>query len=422
MRIEFTPSKLQGKIKIPPSKSMSHRSILCAALANGASIIENISLSKDIQVTLDAIKSLGADYTFNNSNVSIAGISSIPEHAKIDCCESGSTLRFLIPIVCALGVNADFHGQGKLPSRPITPYITELGEKGINFEYNNNMPFSVNGKLKSGKFVIDGNISSQFVTGLLMALPLLNGGSEIIINGRLESKPYVTMTIDVLKQFGVEISETSHGYSIMGSQRFMPKNYRVEGDYSQAAFFAVAGACGGSVEIQDLDLNSAQGDKEIFNILSNCGADITKTSLGFTVSSSKKLMPFEIDASDIPDLVPILAVLACVCEGKSIITGAQRLKIKESDRLIAISESLNKIGGRLIPYDDKLEIYGVGSFHGGIVESFNDHRIAMSVAIASLYSDKRIILNQAESINKSYPGFYQDFNSLGGKSNVINME
>lgn len=422
MRIEFKPSKLQGTIKIPPSKSVSHRSIICAALADGISHINNIVLSKDIQVTLDAVKALGADYTINDQTVFITGIKSPPKYCDIDCCESGSTLRFLIPIACALGVCTEFYGAGKLPSRPITPYITELGKSGIMFKYNNTMPFSVEGQLKNGEFYINGDISSQFVTGLLFALPLLKGDSEIIINGKLESKPYVSMTIDVLQQFGVVISETPKGYFVQGSQKYSPNDYAVEGDYSQAAFFAVAGVCGGTVTVEGLDINTTQGDKEIFDILAKCGASVDETSNGFTVSKNKKLLPFEADVSNIPDLVPILAVLACMCAGKSIISGAKRLKIKESDRLEAISESLNRIGGKLIPFDDKLEIYGVDCFQGGFADSFNDHRIAMSVAIAALYSKGKIILNQAESINKSYPDFYRDYNSLGGKADVINME
>ncbi|MBC5786615.1 3-phosphoshikimate 1-carboxyvinyltransferase [Clostridium facile] len=422
MQVVFSPSQLDGKITIPPSKSLSHRAILSAALANGTSKIENIILSKDIVATLDAVKALGATYTISGNTVTVTGIQSLAEQATIDCCESGSTLRFFIPIVSSLGVSGTFLGKGKLPTRPITPYLTEMSKNGVVFDYHNTMPFSVSGQLQPGDYQIDGDISSQFVTGLLFALPLLNGESQIHINGKLESKPYADMTIDVLQQFGIQVMETEYGYRIPGNQSYHPHDYRVEGDFSQAAFFAVAAAGKGSVLLQDLNLDSSQGDKEILTIIKSCGAKVEQKEDGILISATQALKPFEVDASDIPDLVPILGVLGSICQGKSWITGAKRLKIKESDRLKAISDCLNTLGGKLTPYEDKLEIDGVDSFHSGNVDSFNDHRIAMSTAIAALFSDGQVQLNTAESVQKSYPEFYQDYQSLGGIVNVIHME
>jgi len=240
MDIKITPAKLSGKVNIPSSKSMTHRILISAALADGVSVISNISFSKDIYATIDALKALGAEITVKNSTVTVIGINKSSKKADIDCCESGSTLRFLIPISSALGIDATYYGQGRLPERPITPYIRELSKKGIVFDYENTMPFSINGQLISGVYELEGDISSQFITGLLFALPLLDGDSEIIMTSPLESKPYADMTISCLADFGVEIKETEKGYFIKGNQNYKAQNMSVEGDYSQAAFYYVA--------------------------------------------------------------------------------------------------------------------------------------------------------------------------------------
>ncbi len=401
MDIKVTPTKLSGKVVVPPSKSVAHRMIIAAALSDGVSTISNLFPSVDITATTDCMKALGAKISFSNNTAVIEGIKKSPDKAVLDCCESGSTLRFLIPVACALGVDTEFIGRGKLPQRPITPFLDELPKHGITFrlpENGDNLPCLVHGKLTGGRFEIDGGISSQFITGLLFALPLLNEESEIVLTSPLQSKPYVDITIGVLRDFGCEISETETGYFVRGNQRLVPFSGAVEGDYSQAAFFYVANSLGSTIEIAGLNENSLQGDKAI--------VDICKKAAGRKA--------FELDCSDIPDLVPILSVLGCFCDGKSRITNVARLRIKECDRLAAMEDCLNKIGGKVKSTADTLEIEGVGTFKGGEVGCFNDHRIAMSMAIAATRCEKPLIIRGAECVSKSFPNFFEVYRALGG--------
>ena len=423
MKVEFTPSLLTGAIPAPPSKSLAHRALICAALAKGVSVIQNLQFSQDIIATMDAMRAFGAEFTVGESFVAVKGIDiTRVNSAVIDCRESGSTLRFLIPVAAALGIQTAFKGKGKLPDRPITPYLQEFPQKGVSFDYKNTMPFSMTGKLQAGIYHVAGNISSQFVTGLLFALPLLNGDSEIRIDGVLESKPYADLTISMLKKYHISIEETDWGYSVKGNQRYLPCDYTVEGDYSQAAFFLVAGAIGSPVTCKNLTADSLQGDRAIVSILDSCGAQITVQNDSVTSAPGKELRPFDTDVRDIPDLVPILTVLACFCRGTSHILNAHRLRIKESDRLAAISQVINGLGGQVHAFEDRLEITGTGGLAGGSADSFNDHRIAMSAAVASVGCSSPVVLSGAQSVNKSYPNFYQDFQNLGGKPHVISME
>lgn len=410
--VTINPKRLQGKISIPPSKSVAHRLLICSALANGKSQVQNLSMSDDIIATIKSLESLGAKITLNGNTATVIGISKTTKSALIDCNESGSTLRFMIPVVAALGVNATFTGRGKLPQRPIDTYINEFSKKGIEFDYNNTMPFSLSGNLKSGVFSVEGNISSQFITGLLFALPLLDGDSEIKLLSKLESKPYVDITIDCLKKFGVIIKETSGGFYIKGNQKYNSCNTQVEADFSQAAFFLTANALGNNIEIDNLNYQSHQGDKKIIEIIEEISYN---NKDGF-------LKPFKIDGSDIPDIVPIMSVLACFCKGTSEIFNVSRLKIKESNRLNSIAVNLNKIGGKVTQYDDKLVIEGTKEFTGGEVDSFNDHRIVMSMAIAATICKEKLTILGAESVKKSYPEFFKDYIKLGGNINVICLE
>jgi 3-phosphoshikimate 1-carboxyvinyltransferase len=309
----------------------------------------------------------------------------------------------LIPVAAALGVNAECHGRGKLPQRPITPYLEEFPKHGVTFDYHDTMPFSTSGKLAGGKFYIDGGISSQFITGLLLALPILSEDSEIVLTSHLESKPYVDITLGTLRDFGCEIIETETGYFIRGGQRYKPFSGSVEGDYSQAAFFCVANSLGSGLEIGGLNVNSFQGDKKIVEI---CKEIVYNKDGG--------LKPFNIDCSDIPDLVPILTVLACFCEGRSYITNAARLRLKECDRLAVITECLNAVGGKVTEHEDSLEIEGVKSLKGGTVDGHNDHRIPMAMAVASTRCTEPLTVLGAECVSKSYPDFWEVFRSLGG--------
>ncbi len=413
MDIRITPSKLNGTVSVPSSKSITHRMLICAGLADGISVIRNISFSKDIHATINAMKALGAEFEINGSSVTVTGIGrKSAENAVIDCCESGSTLRFMIPVAAVLGTAAEFRGQGRLPQRPITPYIREMSDKGIIFNYDNTMPFSISGKLKGGKYCLEGDISSQFITGMLLALPLAENDSEIIMTSPLQSKPYADMTVRCLENFGIEINETDNGYYIKGNQHYKPYNTAVEGDYSQAAFFFVADAIGNNVKISNLADESIQGDKKIVEIIS---------ALCYNNSGNEKSV-YSVDAENIPDLVPVLAVLCSLSGKTSEITGIQRLKIKESDRIISTADMINSLGGKAIPSDDSLLIKPVESFIGGTVDSCGDHRIVMSAAIAATRARGDVVILNADAVEKSYPDFFSDFNNIGGKANVINVE
>ena len=408
MVVTIKPQKIKGEVSVPPSKSVAHRLVIAAALSRGTSKVENLSFSKDITATVNAMRSLGAQIDISGNTAIIKGIEKPPEKAVIDCCESGSTLRFLIPVVCALGVQATFLGQGKLPQRPITPYLDELPKHGAQFDYQGTMPFTVRGRLTSGEYRISGDISSQFVTGLLLALALIDGRSELVLTTPLQSKPYVDITADCLAKCGVSVTQTDKGYAVTGGSM---KAFQapVEADYSQAAFFYVANSLGSDIRINELNENSCQGDKKIVEI---CDKIVYNTNGG--------LKPFELDCSDIPDLVPILAVLASFCEGTSRITNVARLRIKESDRLEAVSVCLNALGGKVTAGEDFLEIQGVKCLHAGQVDCFNDHRIAMAMAVAATRSTGPVTLIGAQCVEKSYPDFFEVYKALGGDITVEN--
>ena len=403
MDIKITPGYLHGDINVPPSKSLSHRALICAALANGTSRIKNTLDCVDTEATIEVLSKLGAEIIRNGNDIIVHGISKKGTNFSADCRESGSTLRFLIPVAAALGASATFNGHGKLPERPITPYFTELTKNGIIF-HSEKMPYVISGQLKAGSYFLAGDISSQFVSGLLFALPLLDGNSEIVITSPLQSKPYVDITIDCMRSFGVEVVEEENGYFVKGNQQYKPTEYTVEADMSQAAFFLVANAIGANLNVLGMNKKSMQGDSAILQITQQCGGKA-----------------FDVDASQIPDLVPILAVLATFCEGVSHITNCGRLRIKECDRLAAISTELNKLGAKVEELPDSLTITGVKSLHGGVCNSHNDHRIPMALAIASQRCIEPLTIIDAKCVSKSYPEFWEDFTAIGGKFDVVNL-
>ncbi|MBQ9110020.1 MAG: 3-phosphoshikimate 1-carboxyvinyltransferase [Oscillospiraceae bacterium] len=413
MDLKITPHRLSGSVSIPSSKSMTHRAIICAALAEGTSRLTGIDYSKDIDATLSIMEAFGAAFRKDGSAVTMEGITAAKETAVADCCESGSTLRFLIPVAAALGIRTEFRGQGRLPQRPITPYLRELSLKGVQFRYDNTMPFVMEGRLQSGVFRLEGDISSQFITGLLFALPLLDGDSEIVMTSPLQSKPYADMTIDCMRKFGVEVEETPESnYRVRGNQVYRAADVHMEGDFSQAAFFYVANAIGNEVVLENIPEKSVQGDRKIVEIIGEMCYN----------RNNGKNAAFHVDASDIPDLVPILAVLGTFGDEVSVITGAERLRIKESDRLTAVSELLNRLGGKVIVHEDGLEIHPVPQLHGGTVDSFGDHRIAMCAAIAATRCTAPVTILGAECVEKSYPAFFEDYQHLGGIANGIILE
>ncbi|MBR1528507.1 MAG: 3-phosphoshikimate 1-carboxyvinyltransferase [Oscillospiraceae bacterium] len=410
MNIQIQPHKLMGKVKVPSSKSMAHRMLICAALSKGVSEISGISFSKDIEATISVMKALGAGFEIHDDTVIVTGITERQKTALADCCESGSTLRFLIPVAAALGTETTFTGQGRLPQRPVTTYIRELTKKGIEFDYQNTMPFTIRGQLQSGVFDIEGDISSQFVTGLLLALPLLREDSEIDLISPLESRPYADMTIDCMEKFGVCTKSMANGWHIFGNQHYHAKNMTVEGDFSQAAFFYVANAIGNQIVLENIPAETMQGDRKIVEFIER-----------MCYQKSRKQEKFLIDAKDIPDLVPILSVLATFSDRPTFICNAQRLCMKESNRLETTAAMLNTLGGKVKVIQNGLEIYPA-ALHGGTVDSAGDHRIAMCAAVAASGASGPVTILGAECVEKSYPAFFTDYQKLGGIIHGIDLE
>lgn len=417
-KVTILPQKLKGEVLIPPSKSLAHRSIISAALSKGQSIIHNIEISKDIEATITIMEQLGADIKKENKFLRIDG-ENIFKYGKaplsFQCNESGSTLRFLIPIALVKEGSYSFHGKGKLGARPLTPYYEIFKEQNISYSIDKSgLPLRVEGGLRAGRYKVPGNISSQFISGLLFALPLLKEDSEIEITTPLESKGYVDLTIDVLRNFGIAIENLEYEkFLIRGNQSYHPRDFTVEGDYSQGAFYLVAGAIGNEISCKGLNKDSLQGDKAILDILKNMGVTLERGESCLRALTSE-IKGIDIDGSQCPDLVPILAVLGSLARGTTRIINVGRLRIKECDRLFATARELNKIGGRVKELQDSLIIEGIDEFRGGTVNSHNDHRIAMALAIAATRAKEAVIIEEPLAIEKSYPKFFEDYISLGG--------
>lgn len=421
MEMRCTPAILSGKIKAISSKSDAHRVLICSALSDEPTKINCNVLSKDITATVDCLKNMGADISINDG-VIIVTPNKFNQNAELDCGESGSTLRFLLPVVSALGIDATIMGHGRLPERPLSPLKEEMEKKGVTFETGTQFPLHLTGKLQSGEYELLGNVSSQFISGLLFALPLLEGDSVIKLIPPVESKSYLNITVSVLHKFGIEIEEAENKYIIKGNQKYVsPKEITVDGDWSNASFFLCAGAISrDGVTVTDLDVNSPQGDKSILNVLKRMGADIEISGTEITVKKNK-LMGTMVNGADIPDAVPIISVMASMCEkGVTHIVNASRLRLKESDRIKTTYDLLTKVGAAVSETDDGLVIWGENNLIGGRVDGANDHRIVMSAAILSSLCALPIDIVGAEAVEKSYPHFFEDFNSLGGKANVIN--
>lgn len=397
--VKISSSILKGTVIAPPSKSAAHRALICSFLAGGGTVSPIIN-SKDMEATVGVIDALKRG------------------EGTLDCIESGSTLRFMIPVAAAMGKEVTFVGQGRLPQRPIGEYLELLPKHNVNVKSDGGLPLTISGKLKNGSYEISGDVSSQYVTGLLLALADLDGDSAVILTTPLQSKPYVDMTVKVMKDYGVEIKETDFGYLIHGGQEFNRLDYTVEGDWSQAAFFLVAGALGGDVTVSGLDMNTTQGDKGILDVLKSFGAEIEIKENSVRCVKSR-LKGCVVDATNIPDLVPIVAALGAFSGGKTIIKGAQRLRYKESDRIKSVVDNLKLIGADVTETEDGMIINGSARLHSARLKGYNDHRIVMAFSVAALFLDGDTVIDDAESINKSYPAFFKDYNKIGGKAYVL---
>ena len=420
---KILPCRVSGSLAMPPSKSVSHRMIIAAALSEGTSTIRGVLLSDDIRATVSACEALGAKISYTRQprglfKLSIVGCA-MPKAAgkTIDCLESGSTLRFLIPIAGLDAKDTRFIGRGRLPERPLGPYHDAFAGTTLTLtkpDSKRELPLTLSGKLKHGVYHLPGDVSSQFVTGLLLALPLVRGNSEIIIDGPLESAPYVDITLDVMAAFGVRVDCDGHRrFIISGGQRYQSSNLTVPGDWSQAAFFAAMASFGGALHLTGLRADDVQGDRVIVDILRQMGGRLAYTKRGLFVSSSD-LRGIDIDVSACPDLVPILAVIGAAAKGTTRIVGAGRLRLKESDRLAAVTDTLSRLGATIQSDADSVRIDGGKPLFGGKVDAYNDHRIVMAMTAAASLCAHPVIIDGAEAVAKSYPDFFSDYKTIGG--------
>jgi len=444
MRAIVWPGQFSGKVPAIPSKSHLHRLLICAALADKDTILlfgetwsEDFSkscsdsdsdlrtslppLADDIKATIACLSALGAHIEQTSGGFTVKPIkpNKLPDTCVLPCMDSGSTFRFMLPLVCALGVSGEFHLAGRLPQRPLAPLDTELSRNGIEIWRPAADIVCCRGKLQSAHYTLPGNISSQYISGLLMALPLLKSDSVLHVEGSVESEGYIDMTLKVNEAFCQHPKIDGSDYIIHGGKPFISSGkLNIEGDWSNGAFWLCAGAMpGGSVDVCGLDSKSSQGDRAILDVLSQIGAKVSTKDSSVTVSSDKR-QAVEIDARAIPDLIPVLSAVAAVGNGVTIIRNAERLRLKESDRLMTTAKILNTLGAKITETQDGLHIEGVARLSGGTVDAHGDHRIAMTAAIASAACDSSVIITGADSVNKSYPQFWEKLSALGKKVKV----
>jgi len=405
---------LNGEIYVPVSKSYAHRILIACALSDRPTLVKGRLIGEDINATLECLSSLGVKCEqISEDETVIYPLDSIRiDRPTLNVGESGSTLRFMLPLAAALGVSARFKGGGRLNKRPISDLIDSLKGHGALFD-REEIPFSVGGKLAPGNYVINGEISSQYITGLLLSLPILGEDSKITIQGKAVSAGYINITLDILNKFGIYPQKTLEGFIIKGNQRYIsPGEISIESDWSSACFFAAAGALSGRIKVIGLNPQSKQGDRIVMDLLEKAGGNVIVEKDGI-VFSKGNLKGLKFSAKNCPDIVPIMSVLLARAEGNSIITETERLRLKESDRLSAILEILRVFTIDADSKDDRLYITG-GQIKGGELPGFNDHRMVMSEAIAIVGTQEIVSIWGAQAINKSYPNFFSDFRTLGG--------
>ena len=408
MTVTVSGKRVSGTTTAPASKSVLHRLLICAALADTKTVLTRATMSQDIEATAACLEALGVVVQCDGDRLTVTPIDTVSRDALLDCGESGSTLRFLLPIAAALG-GARFTGRGRLAQRPLSPLYELLCENGCVLSPQGQFPLTVTGTLCGTRFEIDGGVSSQFISGLLMAAPLI-GGCDVAVTGTVESRPYIDLTVAAMRQFGVPVEVDGTVFRVpRGSRYRSPAVVETEGDWSNGAFWLVAGAVAPQADLVVAGLNPAslQGDRAIAEIL---GCDVRDSKL---YSRGVPTQPLNIDAAQIPDLVPILAVLAAAIPGRSVIGNARRLRLKESDRLESVHAMLTALGGTATVTEDSLIIEGSGRLRGGAVDACNDHRIAMSAAVAACICDGAVEIHGAEAVRKSYPRFFAEWEERG---------
>ena len=419
MDVSITPHDLFGTVEAIPSKSYAHRALICASFANGTTNITCPHISEDIQVTVECLKALGATITKTKQGFRVVPVKeqNRPQSVQLNCKESGTTLRFMLPLLGALNVKATISVEGRLFSRPLEPLISELSAHGMSFSWQDKKILEVSGQLNGGSFKLPGDISSQFISGLLLSLPLLNRSSTIQITGPIQSNDYLSITEHVLKDFGVTtvFDAKNATYTIEPQHYDCPGVYSIEGDWSNAAPWLVSGAIGQGVEVTGLSMQSVQGDRAILAALSLVGARVSRHQQS-AASMIEHLRPFTISVSEICDLAPVLAALAAFIPGTSKLTDIQRLRLKESDRVQSICDTLKAFGVTVQLSEDQAALIITGGKQpiSCIVDSCSDHRIVMMASILASYATGPVIITHAEAINKSYPLFFEHFKQLGG--------
>lgn len=417
MDVKIAPVPLAGTLPAIPSKSDAHRALICSALADRPTVLELPQTSADIDATCACLEALGAIIARRGDTVTVTPIRSLPEKALLDCGESGSTLRFLLPVAAALCPSVCFTGHGRLPERPIGELKSAMEAHGVAFS-SEKLPFDTSGLLVGGNYRLPGNVSSQYITGLLLAMPKLSLPSTLILTTALESAAYVDITLHALRRFGISVNLLSNGYAVPGGQTFSsPGTLAVDGDWSNGAFFLAAGALGRPVTLTGLDLDSPQGDKAVLEVLKSFGAEVSVSGGDVTVAPAP-LQGITLDVSEIPDLLPILAVVAACASGETRFEGAARLRLKESDRLTATANLLRALGGDAEELPDGLIVRG-RALTGGTADGCNDHRIVMAAAVAAIRCAGAVTVTGAEAVHKSYPAFFDDYAKLGGDVHVL---
>ncbi len=415
MDMLFNNPSAKTTVRAISSKSEAHRALICAALSDGETKIICTDTNADIDATASCLNALGADIRRTADGFDVKPINTPAKANELDCNESGSTLRFMLPLCASLGAECSFIMRGRLASRPLSPLYELLEDNGVTLTEQGKSPLHISGKLLAGDYSVAANISSQYISGLLFALAIAEGESKLRLEGNVESAPYIFMTLNTLLAFGADVkfNPDDNTFYINGKKRLTsPSSFTVGGDWSNAAFYLCAGAIGQNpVTLQGLDQRSAQGDRAIIGVLSKMGAEIRVSESGITVYPTK-LRGINIDAADIPDLVPILSVAASVAEGETRIYNASRLRLKESDRIESVCSVLAELGADIRETEDGMIIRGKPTLTGGKVDSFNDHRIAMSAAIASLVCKNTVKISRFEAINKSYPSFLDGFDKI----------
>ncbi len=409
----FYNNAVRREVRAISSKSEAHRYLICSALGESECEVVCTDTNADIDATAGCLNALGAEIKRTEKGFWVKPIGEVCQNRELFCNESGSTLRFMLPLASSLGADCSFSMRGRLSERPLSPLYEILRDNGVSLTEQGSNPLTIKGKFGAGNYGVAANISSQYISGLLFALSVAEGESTLALEGKIESAPYIWMTVDALRAFGADIifDNDKNLFTIKGKRRLSSqRTVTVGGDWSNAAFFLVAGAVGKNpVTLLGLDEGSRQGDKEILAVLERMGANILREDGKITVFPSE-LRGAEIDAANIPDLVPILAVAAATAEGKTRIFNAERLRLKESDRIESVCHTLTTLGADITAIDDGMIIRGKKRLLGGEVDSYNDHRIAMSAAIASLVCENAVKISRFEAINKSYPAFGESFN------------